>query len=94
MSVSKNLIHFSDMKSFRDFKSKKTSIQILISQYVYVRNFYCFVFCNQLHLLFIHLLFSLCFNFTLINLSIYSYIYLVDFHFILKKLTQFSRKDK
>ena len=38
--------------------------------------------------------FPLSFIFILINLSVYSYIYLIDFHFILKKLKQFSRKDK
>ena len=41
-SVSRNQINVTFMKSFRDFKSKKKSIQILIWKQVYARNFYCF----------------------------------------------------
>ena len=95
MSISRHQINFSFRNSFCSFTSKKKNNQILISQCVYARNFYCFNCFFPFHFYFFYAFtFPLSFIFILINLSVYSYIYLIDFHFILKKLKQFSRKDK
>ena len=91
MSISRHRINSSFRNSFRSFTSKKKNIQMLIWQYVYARNFYCFNCFFPFNSYFVYAFtFPLSFIFIFINLSVYSYIYLIDFHFILKKLTQFS----
>ena len=96
MSVSRNRVTFSFMKSFCGFTSTKRSVEILISNVnMYMQEISTVLILSFHSILTLFMHFSpLSFIFTLINLSFYSYIYLTDFHFLLKKLTKFSRKGK